>query len=192
MRVSRSEEPAARISQEKARTIAWRRLINERLEQGAALSALANHGGLVRSWKNIQSSPRANITLANIVDRDQISFRTWERGVGVTKACGSGACATAVAAARLKRTSRTVEITLPGGELDIEWRERDDRILMTGTATFEYEGTFDRLCSLPSCELEVPLSIEPSASARHREGFGAGDQLTLGCGAKRAYESPAT
>ena len=70
-------------------------------------------------------------------------MRTWERGAGLTRACGSAACATAVAAARLKRANRTVEITLPGGKLAIEWRERDDHVLMTGTATFEYEGKFD-------------------------------------------------
>ena len=86
---------------------------------------------------------RANITLAHIVDRDHITMRTWERGAGLTKACGSAACATAVAAARLKRAGRNVEITLPGGKLGIEWRERDDHVLMTGTATFEYEGHFD-------------------------------------------------
>jgi diaminopimelate epimerase len=86
---------------------------------------------------------RANITLAHIVDRDHIVIRTWERGAGLTKACGSAACATAVAAARLRRTNRTVHITLPGGELAIEWRERDDHVLMTGPATFEYEGRFD-------------------------------------------------
>jgi diaminopimelate epimerase len=86
---------------------------------------------------------RANITLAHIVDRDHITIRTWERGAGLTKACGSAACATAVAAARLKRTHRTVTITPPGGELLVEWREGDDHVLMTGTATFEYEGRFD-------------------------------------------------
>src|SRR6516164_4091447 len=86
---------------------------------------------------------RANITLAHIRDRDHITIRTWERGAGLTKACGSAACATAVAAARLKRANRNVEITLPGGKLGIEWRERDDHVLMTGTATFEFEGTFD-------------------------------------------------
>src|ERR1700741_1901296 len=86
---------------------------------------------------------RANITLAQIVDRDHITIRTWERGAGLTKACGSAACATAVAAARLKRANRTVQITLPGGELGIEWREGDDHVLMTGAATFEYEGRFD-------------------------------------------------
>ena len=97
-----------------------------------------------RCSKTIRSFPeRANITLAHIVDRDHITIRTWERGAGLTKACGSAACATAVAAARLKRANRTVEITLPGGDLAIEWRERDDHVLMTGTATFEYEGHFD-------------------------------------------------
>ncbi len=86
---------------------------------------------------------RANITLAHIVDRDHITIRTWERGAGLTKACGSAACATAVAAARLKRANRNVEIAPPGGKLAIEWRERDDHVLMTGAASFEYEGKFD-------------------------------------------------
>src|SRR5580692_381941 len=86
---------------------------------------------------------RANITLAQIVDRDHIVIRTWERGAGLTKACGSAACAAAVAAARLRRTGRIVQVSLPGGELSIEWRERDDHALMTGPATFEYEGRFD-------------------------------------------------
>jgi diaminopimelate epimerase len=86
---------------------------------------------------------RANITLAHIAGRDQITIRTWERGAGLTQACGSAACATAVAAARLRRADRIVNIALPGGELSIEWRERDDHVLMTGTATFEYEGRFD-------------------------------------------------
>jgi diaminopimelate epimerase len=86
---------------------------------------------------------RANITLAHIVDRDHIVMRTWERGVGLTKACGSAACATAVAAARLKRTNRTVEMMLPGGNLTIEWCEHGDHVMMTGPAVFEYAGTFD-------------------------------------------------
>jgi diaminopimelate epimerase len=86
---------------------------------------------------------RANITLAHIVDRQHITIRTWERGAGLTRACGSAACATAVAAARLRRCERKVTITLPGGDLEIEWRTSDDHVLMTGTATFEYEGRFD-------------------------------------------------
>ncbi len=86
---------------------------------------------------------RANITLAHVVDREHIVMRTWERGAGLTKACGSAACATAVAAARLKRTERTVHMTLPGGNLTIEWRAQDDHVLMTGPAAFEFAGRFD-------------------------------------------------
>jgi diaminopimelate epimerase len=91
---------------------------------------------------------RANITLANIRSREHIVIRTWERGAGLTKACGSAACAAAVAAARLGRTGRKVTITLPGGDLEIEWRERDNHVLMTGPVEFEYEGRF--AASLPA------------------------------------------
>ena len=86
---------------------------------------------------------RANITLAQIVSRDHIIIRTWERGAGLTKACGSAACAAAVAAARLRRTNRKVKVTLPGGELMIDWREKDDHVLMTGPVEFEFKGRFD-------------------------------------------------
>jgi diaminopimelate epimerase len=86
---------------------------------------------------------RANITLAQIVSRDHIVIRTWERGAGLTKACGSAACAVAVAAARLKRTNRKVKVTLPGGELTIEWRLSDDHVLMTGPVQFAFKGRFD-------------------------------------------------
>jgi len=85
---------------------------------------------------------RANITVAHIVSREHIVIRTWERGAGLTKACGSAACAAAVAAARLKRTERKVTVTLPGGDLTIEWRD-NDHVLMTGPAEFEFEGRFD-------------------------------------------------
>jgi diaminopimelate epimerase len=86
---------------------------------------------------------RANISLAAVKARDHIVLRTWERGAGLTKACGSAACAAAVAAARLKRSERTVRVTLPGGDLLIEWRARDDHVLMTGPVEFEFAGTFD-------------------------------------------------
>jgi diaminopimelate epimerase len=86
---------------------------------------------------------RANITLAHIVAPDHIIIRTWERGAGLTKACGSAACAAAVAAARLKRTDRKAKVSLPGGELTIEWREKDDHALMTGPVEFEFNGRFD-------------------------------------------------
>jgi diaminopimelate epimerase len=86
---------------------------------------------------------RANISLCAVKSREHIVVRTWERGAGLTKACGSAACAAAVAAARLKKTGRTVTVTLPGGDLLVEWRERDDHVLMTGPVAFEYEGRFD-------------------------------------------------
>jgi diaminopimelate epimerase len=86
---------------------------------------------------------RANISLAAIKARDHIVLRTWERGAGLTKACGSAACAAAVAAARLKRTERRVTVSLPGGDLRIEWRARDDHVLMTGPVEYEYAGIFD-------------------------------------------------
>ena len=86
---------------------------------------------------------RANITLAHIASRTHIVIRTWERGAGLTRACGSAACAAAVAAARLKRSERKVRITLPGGELTIDWREGDGHVLMTGPVEFESVGRFD-------------------------------------------------
>jgi len=86
---------------------------------------------------------RANITLAATPSRDHIAIRTWERGAGLTKACGSAACAAAVAAARLNRTGRKVTVSLPGGDLAIEWREGDDHVLMTGPVAYEHKGRFD-------------------------------------------------
>ncbi len=86
---------------------------------------------------------RANITLAAVASREHIIIRTWERGAGLTQACGSAACAAAVAAARLKRTGRLVTVTLPGGDLAIEWRQSDDHVLMTGPAEYEHSGRFE-------------------------------------------------
>jgi len=86
---------------------------------------------------------RANISLCAVESKDHIVVRTWERGAGLTQACGSAACAAAVAAARLRKTGRKVTVTLPGGDLQIEWRESDDHVLMTGPVAFEYEGRFD-------------------------------------------------
>jgi diaminopimelate epimerase len=86
---------------------------------------------------------RANITLAATPSSQHVVIRTWERGAGLTKACGSAACAAAVAAARLGRTGRKVTVTLPGGDLTIEWREADDHVLMTGPIAYEHNGRFD-------------------------------------------------
>jgi diaminopimelate epimerase len=86
---------------------------------------------------------RANVSLAQVASREHLVIRTWERGAGLTKACGSAACASAVAAARLGLVGRTLTVALPGGELRIEWRTADDHVLMTGPVAFEYEGKFD-------------------------------------------------
>ena len=86
---------------------------------------------------------RANITLAATPSRDHVVIRTWERGAGLTKACGSAACAAGVAAARFNRVGRLVTVTLPGGDLGIAWREADDHVLMTGPVEYEHRGRFD-------------------------------------------------
>jgi diaminopimelate epimerase len=86
---------------------------------------------------------RANISLAQVIDLGHVVARVWERGAGLTKACGSAACAVAVAAARLKRAARMVRISLPGGDLTIEWLERNDHVLMTGPVELEHHGALD-------------------------------------------------
>ncbi|GAB4064853.1 diaminopimelate epimerase [Ancylobacter sonchi] len=83
---------------------------------------------------------RANISVAQVLAPDRILLKVWERGAGLTRACGSAACATAVCAVRLGLTGRRVTVTLPGGDLTIEWREADDHILMTGPAELEFSG----------------------------------------------------
>lgn len=85
---------------------------------------------------------RANISLAHVTAADALTLKVWERGAGLTRACGTAACAAAVAAARTGRTGRSVTVTLPGGPLHILWRE-DDHILMTGPVETEFEGRFD-------------------------------------------------
>jgi diaminopimelate epimerase len=84
---------------------------------------------------------RANISFAQILTPEHVLLRVWERGAGATRACGSAACATLVAAARKGLTGRRATISLPGGDLSIEWRERDDHVLMTGPVELEHEGT---------------------------------------------------
>ncbi|KQS87709.1 MULTISPECIES: diaminopimelate epimerase [unclassified Rhizobium] len=90
---------------------------------------------------------RANITLAQVTSPTSLRTRTWERGAGLTLACGSAACAAAVSAARTGRTGRTVTINVasatPPGILTIEWRERDDHVVMTGPAEWEWSGSVD-------------------------------------------------
>jgi diaminopimelate epimerase len=85
---------------------------------------------------------RANISIAHVTSRNAITLRTWERGAGLTKACGSAACAAAVSAARTGRTERVVTVTVPGGPLLIEWLE-NDHVIMTGPAEWEFSGSLD-------------------------------------------------
>jgi diaminopimelate epimerase len=87
---------------------------------------------------------RANISLAQVTSETTIVLRTWERGAGLTRACGSAACASVVCAARNGLTQRRVTTTLPGGRLEIEWRA-DDRIVLTGPVAIEREGVLDGL-----------------------------------------------
>jgi diaminopimelate epimerase len=85
---------------------------------------------------------RANISLAHVTSPRTITVRTWERGAGLTRACGSAACAAAVSAARKGLAQRQVTVTLPGGPLDVEWRA-EDHVWMTGPVEFEHAGTLD-------------------------------------------------
>ncbi|MBR1503189.1 MAG: diaminopimelate epimerase [Prevotella sp.] len=83
---------------------------------------------------------RCNIEFARIEPDGRIRTRVWERGSGITMACGTGACATAVAACLTGRAPRTSDIVMDGGTLHIEWRESDSHILMTGPAAFVFDG----------------------------------------------------
>jgi diaminopimelate epimerase len=83
---------------------------------------------------------RANVSLAHVTAPDAMTLKVWERGAGLTRACGSAACAAAVLAARNSRTGRKVTVSLPGGDLFVDWRESDDHILMLGPVELEREG----------------------------------------------------
>jgi diaminopimelate epimerase len=85
---------------------------------------------------------RANIGIVQVLAPERLRFRVWERGVGVTRACGSGACAALVAAARRGLAARRAEVILDGGSLEIEWRA-DGHVLMTGPVATSFAGSFD-------------------------------------------------
>jgi len=87
-------------------------------------------------------SRKCNIEFVQVTDRAHIEMRVWERGAGETMACGTGACAAAVASMLNGFVDRTVEVSLPGGKLTIEWSEADGHVYMTGPATFVYDGVW--------------------------------------------------
>ena len=83
---------------------------------------------------------RANISFAKVVARDHIILRVWERGAGLTKACGTAACATMAAGHRIKIIDAKCKITLPGGDLHMAIRESDGHVMMTGPVAYEFDG----------------------------------------------------
>ena len=85
---------------------------------------------------------RANIGVAQVRGPDELRVRVWERGVGITRACGTGACAAVVAAARRGLTGRSVTVWLDGGPLELEWRD-DGHVIMTGPATTAFRGVLN-------------------------------------------------
>ena len=86
---------------------------------------------------------KANISMAQMIGREEMILRVWERGAGLTLACGSGACAAAVAAIRRGLAERRLLVHLPGGDLTIEWRQSDQHVIMSGLVELEARLTFN-------------------------------------------------
>ncbi len=101
---------------------------------------LARTGPLLETHRMFPQ--KANISLAAVTSRQSLTLKVWERGAGLTLACGSGACAAVVAAHRRGLTERTVTVTLPGGDLQINW-QADDHVIMTGPVELECETHLD-------------------------------------------------
>lgn len=99
---------------------------------------IARYGSIME--RDAAFPERCNIEFAQLMDDGTIRTRVWERGSGITMACGTGACATAVAAALTDRRGCTSDIAMDGGTLHIEWNEQDGHVYMTGPAAFAFEG----------------------------------------------------
>jgi diaminopimelate epimerase len=115
--------------------------------EDTAVHALDKFGPLLENHPLFPE--RANISLAQIISPDHVIARVWERGAGLTLACGSAACAIVVAGARLKKLERQATVTLPGGDLFIQWQESDDHVLMTGPVELESEGIVTKAMLTP-------------------------------------------
>jgi len=91
----------------------------------------------------------ANISVAEVQTRERIRLRVWERGAGLTRACGTAACAAAVAGVRMGESERAVTVELDGGELAITWRESDGHVIMAGPVAESFNGTFSEALLSP-------------------------------------------
>lgn len=111
------------------------------VEQAIAFVPLAQLGSKLEHHELFPE--RTNVEVAKILAPDEIDLCVWERGSGLTLACGTGACATLVAARRRGLSADTANVHLPGGTLRIEWRESDNRVYMTGAAQTSFEGAFN-------------------------------------------------
>lgn len=85
---------------------------------------------------------RTNVEYVSMLSKNHLRMRVWERGAGITQACGTGACAAAVASIRRGLTGRKVLVTLDGGDLGIEWNEDNNHVYMTGPVAYVFEGSF--------------------------------------------------
>lgn len=108
-------------------------------DTGLGLGDDAVHGIGPRLETHPAFPERTNVEFVEVLSPRELRMRVWERGVGETMACGTGACAVAVAAAALERAERSVTVRLPGGDLEVEWAA-DDRVWMTGPAEEVFEG----------------------------------------------------
>lgn len=88
---------------------------------------------------------KINVEFAEVLDRSQVRMRVWERGAGITLACGTGACATIVASVLNDKTDRRAEIVLDGGTLHLNWSEADGNVYMTGPATKVFKGIYEKV-----------------------------------------------
>jgi diaminopimelate epimerase len=86
---------------------------------------------------------RTNVEFVEVMAADRLRMRVWERGVGITRACGTGACAAVVVARRRGLCGKTVQVLLDGGRLTVEWDEGNAPVLMTGPAALSFRGEID-------------------------------------------------
>ncbi|MYA00469.1 MAG: diaminopimelate epimerase [Chloroflexi bacterium] len=105
---------------------------------------LEDYGPLIETWPDFPK--KTNVEIVNVLAPDHLKMRVWERGVGLTQACGTGACAVMVAARLRGYVRDEATVSMPGGDVQIRWEGPDDppnRVFMTGPATFSFEGQLD-------------------------------------------------